>query len=461
MIRKIMAYLFFVLVVLVKVGCNEAKKDNAETPIVTEEQPKHPSWIAQSNIYEVNLRQYSSSGSIKEFEKHLPRLKDMGVEILWFMPITPIGKEGRKMSENDLGSYYAVKDYKGFNEEFGTMDDWKAFVKNAQGMGFKVITDWVANHSAADNHWVKAHPDFYVRDSAGNAVWQDDWTDTRKLNYANQELRDSMIEAMKFWVTETGIDGFRCDIAEEVPSDFWKECIGTLRRIKNVFMLAEGQKPGLYEVGFDATYAWDMMGVMTDLYKGKRSVVQFDSAINAAIKNFPADASRMYFTTNHDENSWNGTEFEKYGNAYRTFAVFTQTIYQSIPLIYSGQEAMNKRRLKFFVKDTIAWNGNFEMAPFYKTLLTLRKKNPALSADAAFKRVASSDDAAVYAYLREKAGHKIAVILNLSGNPKKFTISDIAVTGEPLNVFMGVKENIDGEHQFSLGPWGYIIYEYQ
>lgn len=226
-------------------------------------------------------------------------------------------------------------------------------------------------------------------------------------------------------------------------------------------MLAEGQKPGLHEVGFDATYAWDMMGVMTDLYKGKRSVVQFDSAISAAIKNFPADASRMYFTTNHDENSWNGTEFEKYGNAYRTFAVFTQTIYQSIPLIYSGQEAMNKRRLKFFVKDTIAWNGNFEMAPFYKTLLTLRKKNPALSADAAFKRVASSDDAAVYAYLREKAGHKIAVILNLSGNPKKFTISDIAVTGEPLNVFMGVKENIDGEHQFSLGPWGYIIYEYQ
>ena len=181
----------------------------------------HPSWSKQSNIYEVNLRQYSVSGSFIEFAKHLPRLRKMGVEILWFMPITPIGKEGRKMTPADLGSYYAVRDYKAVNEEFGTMNDWKELVKKAHQMGFKVITDWVANHSALDNHWVKDHPGFYTKDSSGKFLSPFDWTDVYKLNYKNNELRDSMTEAMKYWLTETGIDGFRCDVAEEVPADFW------------------------------------------------------------------------------------------------------------------------------------------------------------------------------------------------------------------------------------------------
>jgi len=455
-----LASILFVLFVFVHVGCNEEKKNNVESSTV-QESVQHPSWSAQSNIYEVNLRQYSSSGSIKEFEKHLPRLKDMGVEILWFMPITPIGKEGRKETERDLGSYYAVKDYKAFNEEFGTMDVWKAFVKNAQSMGFKVITDWVPNHTAIDNHWMRAHPDFYAKDSAGNIIAPHGWMDVRKLNYDNRELRDSMIDAMKFWVTQTGIDGFRCDVAEDVPVDFWKACIDSLRKIKNVFMLAEGEKADLHEAGFDATYAWDMMRVTTDLYAGKKSVIQFDSAINAGIAKFPASAYRMYFTTNHDENSWNGTEFQKYGDAYKTFAVFTQTMYQSVPLIYSGQESMNKKQLKFFVKDTIAWNGKFEMASFYKTLLTLRKTNAALGADGTFKKLVSSNNAAIYAYQREKDGHKVIVILNLSKQPQKFNIKDAVVDGEPLNVFMGVKEKVNSSHEFSMEPWGYIVYVYQ
>jgi glycosidase len=457
--KNLLLILLIVITVFFSAACNEEKKKDAEP--VTSAQPNsgHPSWSAQSNIYEVNLRQYSSSGSILEFEKHLPRLKDMGVEILWFMPVTPIGVEGRKMTKKDLGSYYAVKDYKGFNPEYGTMDQWKAFVKKAQDMGFKVITDWVANHTAADNYWIKMHPGFYARDSAGKIVIPFDWTDVRKLDYTNRELRDSMIDAMKFWITETGIDGFRCDVAEEVPVDFWKECIDSLRKIKHVFMLAEGEKANLHEAGFDETYTWNMMRVMADLYAGKKSVTQFDSAINAGIKNFPANAYRMYFTTNHDENSWNGTEFKKYGDAYRTFAVFTQTMYQSVPLIYSGQENMNKKQLKFFVKDTIDWNGKYEMGAFYKTLLALRRANPALAAEAPFKRLSGSNDATIFAYQREKEGHKVVVILNLSKKPQKFTIKDIA--GEPLNVFMGVKEKLDASHQFSIEPWGYIVYDYQ
>jgi alpha-amylase len=438
-------------------SCNDQKDKKAPEA----EKSYHPDWSAQSNIYEVNLRQYSAAGTIMAFEKDLPRLKDMGVEVLWFMPITPIGLEGRKMTEKDLGSYYAVKDYKGFNPEFGTMDNWKAFVKHAHDMGFKVITDWVANHSAPDNHWMKAHPDFYVKDSAGNTVAPYDWTDVRKLNYTNRELRDSMIDAMKFWVTQTGIDGFRCDVADDVPMDFWTACITELRKSKNIFMLAEGGKLELYGAGFDAIYAWDIMKAMAELYAGKRSVVQFDSLINADIALYPKTAYRMFFTTNHDENSWNGTEFEKYGDAYKTFAVFSQTMYQSVPLIYNGQEDLNKKRLKFFIKDTIAWDGKNEMAPFYKTMLGLRKSNPALAANASYKRLASSADTSVFAYQREMDGHKVLVVLNLSKQPQKFKISDDSINGDPLNVFSAAKEKLNASQEFNLQPWGFLLYDYQ
>lgn len=446
----------FLIVLATALGCN-----NQPEKQVPSDASGRPAWSAQSNIYEVNLRQFSSEGTIMAFEKELPRLKDMGVEILWFMPITPIGLVGRKETPADLGSYYAVKDYKGFNPEFGTMNDWKAFVKHAQELGFKVITDWVANHSAPDNHWMTAHPDFYAKDSAGKLIAPYDWTDVRKLNYDNRELRDSMIDAMKFWVTETGIDGFRCDVADDVPADFWKECIAELRKIKNVFMLAEGSKLELYAAGFDASYAWNIMHAMTELYAGKKSVVQIDSLINADIALFPKNAYRLFFTSNHDENSWNGTEFEKYGNAYKTFAVFSQTMYQSIPLIYNGQEDLNKKRLKFFVKDTIPWDGVKEMEPFYKTMLKLRKANPALAADASFKRVSSTADSAVLAYVREKDGHKVAIILNLSKSPQKFKIADASVAGEPYNVFLFTNEKVDAQHEFSIEPWGFIVYDYK
>ncbi|HEY8689340.1 MAG TPA: alpha-amylase family glycosyl hydrolase [Chitinophagaceae bacterium] len=428
---------------------------------ITFAQNAHPSWSAQSNIYEVNLRQYSASSSIKDFEKDLPRLKKMGVEILWFMPITSIGKEGRKMTEADLGSYYSVKNYKALNEEFGKMADWKALVKHAHSMGFKVITDWVPNHTSPDNAWITKHPDFYKRDSSGNTVYDADYTDTRNLNYANMELRDSMIEAMKFWVRETDIDGFRCDHVDPMPVDFWKRCISELKKIKNVFMLAESQHPEFHSAGFDATYGWGVMEGWIRFYAGKISLAQEDSIINHNIQVFPTNAYRVFFTTNHDWNSWEGTEFERYGDAYKALAVFTQTMYQSVPLIYNGQEIPNKKRLKFFVKDPIEWGTKFEMAPFYTTLLKLRKSTPALAADASYKKIITANDVAIFAYTREKAGKKVAVILNLSNQPQSFTIKDQSIYGQPMNVFMGVKETLNRTHVYSIEPWGYIVYDYR
>jgi glycosidase len=422
-------------------------------------QTQHPSWSHQSNIYEVNLRQYSESGSFADFEKHLPRLKEMGVEILWFMPITPIGIKDRKMSPSDLGSYYAVKDYKAVNPEHGTIADFKALVAKAHKMGFKVITDWVANHSSTDNKWVAEHPNFYTRDSSGKFLSPFDWSDVYKLNYRNSRMRDSMLDAMKFWIRETDIDGFRCDVAEEVPADFWKNSITQLRKMKELFMLAEGNKPWLHEVGFDATYNWDMMGKMAELYAGKINIHQFDSSINKGIRDFGPDAFRLYFTSNHDENSWNGTEFEKYGSAAACFAVFTQTIYQSVPLIYSGQEEPNKKRLKFFVKDPIQW-GKYEMASFYKTLLNLRRENKALAAGSWYDKLNSSNNNTIFAYLRANLEKRVLVLLNLSNSAQEFTIDNVHIKGKATDPFSKQKKKIKAKQKFSLPAWGYQVYAY-
>ncbi len=419
----------------------------------------HPSWSRQSNIYEVNVRQYSKEGTFKAFEKSLPRLKKMGVQILWFMPINPIGKEGRKMTSSDLGSYYSVMNYKEINPEFGTMADWKELVKHAHSLGFKVIIDWVPNHTSPDNPWIKSHPDFYKHDKNGNTVYDADYTDTRNLDYSNMELRDSMISDMKFWVTTTGIDGFRCDHVDPMPLDFWKECITDIRKVKDVFMLAESENPQFHYAGFDATYAWNIMWATVDVAQGKASVEHLDSVLNQNFSTFPKNAERMYFTTDHDENSWNGTEFEKYGDAYKAFAVFTQTMYESVPLVYSGQEGPNKKRLKFFVRDPINWDG-YAMAPFYSTLLHLRSKDPALAADAAYKKIPTANDDAIFAYIRQKGKHKIFVVLNLSDEPQHFTIKENEVYGNPLNIFSGKKEKLFRNHVYTMKPWGYLVYEY-
>jgi len=394
-----------------------APNESSDSSLVVRQ---HPSWSLQSNIYEVNLRQYGANSSFKGFQNELPRLREMGVDILWFMPITPISVKDRK---GTLGSYYAVKDYRAVNPEYGTIADWKQLVERAHGLGFKVITDWVPNHSGADHPWLISHLDFYKRDSVGNAMYAYDWTDTRKLNYDNAELRDSMIASMKFWVDSTGIDGFRCDVAGEVPTDFWKECISKLRKVKELFFLAEADKAELHEAGFDATYGWSVMNVLYGIYPGKTNLAQLDAVLDSFEHVLPADAMRMYYTTNHDENSWNGTEFERFGEGYKAVAVWTQTMHRSIPLIYSGQEEPNRKRIKFFEKDPLEF-GKYQMAGFYKTLLGERKKNPALATDGTFRKIKVGDETALYAFIREKIGHKVVVIINFSKKEQTISIPD-------------------------------------
>ncbi|MFT3844194.1 MAG: alpha-amylase family glycosyl hydrolase [Lacibacter sp.] len=416
-----------------------------------------PDFIKQSNIYEVNVRQYTPEGTFKAFEKSLPRLKEMGVDILWFMPITPISKVDRKGA---LGSYYAVADYEAVNPEFGTMDDWKALVQKAHEMGFKIITDWVPNHSGADNRWIESNPDFFVKGKDGKLAYAFDWSDTRDLNYWNPVLKDSMINAMKFWLTETKIDGFRCDVAGEVPRSFWQHAIAELKKVKpDIFMLAEADQSWLHDAGFHASYAWDFFATMKKVAKGEASAKTLDTAWMRFDNTFAPDAVKMFFTSNHDENTWNKADYATMpGAVHAPFAVLTQTWRNSVPLIYSGQEEPFLDSLSFFYKDTITF-AKYERAAFYKTLLNLRKNTQALAIDAAYTKLESGNDDAVFAFTREKGGKKVLVVLNLSNKPQITAIKG-NIGGEPENVFAGKKEKVTDGQNFSLAPWGYLVYSY-
>lgn len=416
----------------------------------------HLAWIMQGNIYEVNVRQYTPEGTLNAFAKHLDRLKEMGVQTVWFMPINPISKVDRKGS---LGSYYAVSDYTALNPEFGTMEDFKQVVQSIHKKGMKVIIDWVPNHTGADHRWLTEQPDFFVKDSTGKAAMAVDWADTRQLNYKNPVMQDSMIAAMKYWVSNTDIDGFRCDVAWNVPASFWQKCIPRLKAMKSIFMLAEGDNAYLPESGFDAVYPWRMFKMMEKIAKGERTATGIDDIKQENDTLYPANTIQMYFTSNHDENSWNKADYGTFpGPVHEPFAIFTQTMANSVPLIYGGQEEPVLRALKFFDKDPITFE-KLQRADFYKTLLDLRKRNAALSANASFRKVSVGDDKAVYAFIREKGKEKVFVILNLSANPQQIEIKDKTLFGNINNVFKGSKEQLNSK-VWNMNPWGYLVYEY-
>lgn len=417
----------------------------------------HPAWSLQGNIYEVNVRQYTKEGTFNAFAKHLPRLKKMGVQTVWFMPINPISTLDRK---GTMGSYYAVADYTSPNPEFGTLNDWKNTVKKIHALGMKVIIDWVPNHTGADHPWVTKRPDFFIKDSSGKPAVPFDWTDTRQLDYRNMEMQDSMIAAMKYWVINTGIDGFRQDVAWNVPESFWKRCISEVNKLNpGMYWLAEGDKDYLHRGGFDATYPWEMFHMMENISAGKRPAFGLDSVRIKYDSVYPPYAQIMYFTSNHDENSWNKADYGTFpGAVHAPFAVFTQTMHKSIPLIYSGQEEPVLRKLEFFEKDQIVFK-DFKRAKFYTTLLALRKRNAALATNASFRKIKVGDEDALYAYVREAGAKKVFVILNLSANEQTVKVEDKSLWGMPYNEFMYNKEKLDGS-EWKIEPWGYVVYEY-
>jgi len=427
----------------------------AKTPTVI---PAHiPEWTKNAVIYEVNIRQYTPEGTFKAFETHLPRLKELGVDVLWLMPIHPISEKNRKGS---LGSYYSVKDYKAVNPEFGTMDDFMALVNKAHEMGFKVIIDWVANHTGWDNQWIVDHKDWYTQDSLGNVIPPNpDWSDIADLNFNSQPMRRAMIDAMDFWVRETNIDGFRCDVAWGVPQDFWEAATASLDSIKQVYMLAEDEDhPGLLEKAFESNYAWKLHHIVNEVAQGKKTAADIQKYYTDSVSRYAKGSFPMQFITNHDENSWAGSEYERMGEAVKTLATLTFTI-EGIPLIYSGQEAGLKKRLLFFEKDTINWS-NLEMQKFYQSLVSLKKNNVALwngVAGGPKKFVETSAPQQVLAFTREKEDNQALAIFNLSAQPVEATIQ-LPQAGDYKEYFSGEEKTFEKGSTLKLEQWGYQVF---
>ena len=392
-------------------------------------QGAHPDWTYDAVVYEMNVRQYTPEGTFAAAAEHLPRLKELGVDIVWMMPIYPIGVKERK---GTLGSYYAISDYCATNPEFGTLEDFDAFVAKAHELGLKVIIDWVANHTSPDALWITERPaDWYVRDEQGNTIVQYDWTDIAKLNYDNHDMRAEMEKCMRFWM-ERGIDGFRCDMACEMPFDFWKSVIPSIRKdYPQMYWLAEGEHVELHNGSFDASYAWELHHLLNAIARGEKGVAELKEYIAKDAANTPAEAFRLMFTSNHDENSWAGTEFERMGDAAKVMAVLTFTLPNGQPLIYTGQEMGWNKRFEFFEKDHIpAWEVN-EYAEFYKSMTTLRHNNKALSAGERGGKIEYIEDVpqGVFAFKRAVEGNTVTVYANLTKEAVSFNNINLAAWG--------------------------------
>ena len=462
-----MRSLVIFLLCLVLTNCKlMKKKEQKQKGIATKkidmsQKFKPVDWAHNTNIYEVNIRQYTPEGTFSAFLRELPRLKEMGVQTLWFMPITPISQKNKK---GTLGSYYACSDYTTINPEFGTLDDFKNLVKQAHKEGFKVIIDWVANHTGWDHVWTVKHPDYYLKDvQTNNFKTPAGMEDIIELDYSNPGLRKDMIAAMQFWVNEADIDGFRCDLASWVELDFWKEARAKIDDNKPLFWLGEFDELENPEYGevFDVSYTWAWMHKTEEFYNQK---LPLDSLLHLLKKydDLGDSTIRTWFTSNHDENSWNGSEYEKYGDTAKALAAFSCT-WNGIPLIYSGQELPNKKRLKFFDKDNIEWTGTYELASFYKTLLNLHSQNPALRAGDSSTHtfiLKTTEPGRVLAYLRRNGSNEVLVVINMSGQADlHFEIIDDNVKGVYKNVFSGAPNDFTSERSFEMQGWEYLIYQ--
>ena len=416
---------------------------------------KSVDWIKSASIYEVNIRQFSEKGTFHEFEQQLPRLKNMGIDVIWLMPIHPIGSENRK---GGLGSYYAVRDYKKINPEFGTLEDFKQLVNKTHQLGMKIIIDWVANHSSPDNVWLdQGHKEWYTLDSLGEVqpTIGTDWWDVADLNYDNPEMRKEMISSMKYWVSETDIDGFRCDVAGWVPVDFWVEARKEIERVKPVFMLAEAEGAQLYSA-FDMTYGWEFHHIMNELYQGNKGVEDVYTYFDK--KTQSSSQLQLHFTSNHDENSWNGTVMERLGDSRFLFAVLSAAV-DGMPLIYNGQESSLDKRLKFFDKDTIDWS-KMDLVEFYKKILSLKKTNSGLWAGEGQMDLLTNvfDDITVLAFKRTNAKNEVICIFNLSSQYAIFTNDTKYRYRKYTDLFSNQKVNLKRKKTISLGPWDYRVY---
>lgn len=465
-------YAVIICMLLVFVACKTEKKEEAKAAAKKVEvlQPISALDLETAVIYEANIRQYSPEGTFNEFTKDIPQLKQLGVKVIWLMPVFPISETKRKATGGAdskfasdfpedqqakyLGSYYAVSDFTEINPEFGTKEDFRKLIKVAHANGIYVILDWVPNHTGWDHKWLKTNPEYYTQNDNGEVVHPDgtDWTDVADLNYNNKDMRNAMIADMSYWLTKEGVDGFRCDVAGSVPTDFWQEAVPQLRAQKDIFMLAEAWEPELLEGNlFDMAYAWDGHHLLNGLAKQEKNLTDYDAYITKITTDYAADDILMNFVTNHDENSWSGTIKERMGEASELMTV-TSFMLKGMPLIYSGQEYNLNHRLKFFEKDSFPKIKADSWALLQK-LGTLKNTNPALNGGknaADYTRLNSEKD--ILMFERSKDDKTILFIGNFSDKSNKIN----APQGEYLNYMTNKSIVLNGD-AFDMKPWSYKI----
>jgi glycosidase len=413
-------------------------------------------------LYEINVRQYTPEGTLGALRRHLPRLDSLGVDILWIMPVQPIGKVNRKGS---LGSYYSISNYTAIDPEYGSASDFRAFVDDAHRRGQKVILDWVANHTAFDHPWIAKHPDWYVHRADGrisnardNEGKETDWTDVAELDYDKPEMREAMIAAMRWWVLSMHVDGFRCDVAGGVPLDFWTDARTALNEVRpDLFWLAEAESPEMH-TAFDATYGWELHHLLNDISQDKQPTQKLDEYFTRQRRQYPRSALRMYFTSNHDENSWSGTEFERMGEDHLPSFVLAATAMNSIPLIYTGQEVSTQKRLRFFERDTIDWHGT-SLAGFYHAMIELKHTQPALANGAlgGAQRTLETTGERVYVYTRTRGANSVLVALNFGDEPATVSYRALAQPGEYTDWFDKSKLTLGATGTIAIPAHGYRV----
>ena len=422
---------------------------------------KHPEWSYSAVLYELNIRQFTPEGTLNAAIERLPFLRSIGIDAIWLMPIYPIGVEGRK---GTLGSYYSISDYKGVNPEFGTADDLRAFISAAHAMGIKVLLDWVANHTARDARWITERPaDWYERDAEGVAKVPWDWIDTAKLNYANHDVWLGEIDAMRYWVEKFGVDGCGCGIAKKVPIEFWQEASEELHKIKSdIFMLAEAEEDNLFDRAFNMSYQWNVHHIMVDIAKGARRVWDLRNAIHAERQRYPREAMRMSFTSNHDENSWSGSEQSRFGASLEVMTALTFLMPSTMPLIYTGQEVGYDHSFEFFERDAIPAGLYREnrTTELYRRLIALKHKERALDAGERGGDMIEIDNNAkdcMITLVREVDGSRVVAILNLSPYTIHADFNTGIYAGTYRDALSGERVVLAEHVERDIAPWHYQI----
>ncbi len=414
-------------------------------------------WVRDAIIYEVYLRSFSKEGTFRELEKRLPELRKLGVTVLWLMPIHPVGELNRK---GRLGSPYSIENYYGINPEFGTLEDFRALVKAVHALDLRIIIDLVANHTSWDSKLIQEHPEWFTKNEDGHIVAPNaDWSDVADLDYKNHELRKYMIEMMKYWVRDVGIDGFRCDVAEMVPTDFWDIARGQLDKIKPVMMLSEGTLPEHHEKAFDITYSWSFYDALGKVVNASTHASVFDELLRMESYQFPRGSLRMRFNTNHDKNAWGAPAVKKFGlEGARATAVLMFT-FPGVPLIYNGEEAGNAKSLDLFEKIDIDWKKNTDSRTLYQNLAELRKQRQALR-KGSMKSLPNSDNGKVYSFERVFDGDSVVVVVNLSAVPRTVVVRlDSGSWGNMREYFSSEKPQLkDGGLSLRLKPFAFKVF---